>query len=90
MQPLAFSEPSTLHMSDKVHWTASSLANIGDELPPGAQRYTSHTFYTRQRKGFKDELRCDFSVSPSASALLWNLSTPRPSVRIPATLRVNS
>lgn len=38
MQPLAFSEPSTLQMSDKVHWATSSLVNVGDELPPGAQR----------------------------------------------------
>ncbi|KAM7407474.1 hypothetical protein PAMA_003279 [Pampus argenteus] len=41
LQPLPYSEPSTLQISDKgkVHWGTSTLANIRDELPPGAQRY---------------------------------------------------
>lgn len=43
MQPLAFSEPSTLQMSDKVLWATNSLVNVGGELPPGAQRCTSQT-----------------------------------------------
>uniref|UniRef100_UPI0037E85AD9 FAST kinase domain-containing protein 1, mitochondrial n=1 Tax=Semicossyphus pulcher TaxID=241346 RepID=UPI0037E85AD9 len=39
LQPVPYSEPSTLQMSDrgKVHWGTSSPAN-SDELPPGAQR----------------------------------------------------
>ncbi|XP_074515447.1 FAST kinase domain-containing protein 1, mitochondrial [Sebastes fasciatus] len=39
-QPLPYSEPSTLQISDrgKVHWGTSSEENIRDELPPGAQR----------------------------------------------------
>lgn len=41
LQPLPFTEPTTLQISDrgKVHWATSSLENIRDELPPGAQRY---------------------------------------------------
>ncbi|XP_070694079.1 FAST kinase domain-containing protein 1, mitochondrial [Pempheris klunzingeri] len=40
LQPVPYSKPSELQISDsgKVHWTRSSLENIGDELPPGAQR----------------------------------------------------
>uniref|UniRef100_A0A8C9Y8V8 FAST kinase domains 1 n=1 Tax=Sander lucioperca TaxID=283035 RepID=A0A8C9Y8V8_SANLU len=40
LQPLPYSEPSTLQISDrgKVHWGTSSVENIRDELPPGAQR----------------------------------------------------
>ncbi|XP_034740921.1 FAST kinase domain-containing protein 1, mitochondrial [Etheostoma cragini] len=40
LQPLAYSEPSTLQISDggQVHWGTSSVENIRDELPPGAQR----------------------------------------------------
>lgn len=40
MQPLAFSKPTTLHMSETVNWAASSPVKLADELPPGAQRYT--------------------------------------------------
>ncbi|XP_028289493.1 FAST kinase domain-containing protein 1, mitochondrial [Parambassis ranga] len=40
MQPLPYSEPSTLQLSgkDKVEWKTSSLETPWDELPPGAQR----------------------------------------------------
>uniref|UniRef100_G3NNC6 FAST kinase domains 1 n=1 Tax=Gasterosteus aculeatus aculeatus TaxID=481459 RepID=G3NNC6_GASAC len=40
LQPLAYSEPSTLQISDRgqVHWGKSSVETIGDVLPPGAQR----------------------------------------------------
>uniref|UniRef100_A0A8C3GB92 FAST kinase domains 1 n=1 Tax=Cyclopterus lumpus TaxID=8103 RepID=A0A8C3GB92_CYCLU len=40
LKPLPYSEPSTLHISDRgqVHWGKSSVENIRDELPPGAQR----------------------------------------------------
>uniref|UniRef100_A0A3Q1J3K8 RAP domain-containing protein n=1 Tax=Anabas testudineus TaxID=64144 RepID=A0A3Q1J3K8_ANATE len=40
LQPLPYKEPSTLQISDKgkVHWGVSSLENMSDELPPGAQR----------------------------------------------------
>ncbi|KAM9347742.1 FAST kinase domain-containing protein 1, mitochondrial [Symphorus nematophorus] len=40
LQPLPYSEPSTLQISDrgKVHWGTNSVENIRDELPPGAQR----------------------------------------------------
>ncbi|XP_032384817.1 FAST kinase domain-containing protein 1, mitochondrial [Etheostoma spectabile] len=40
LQPLPYSEPSTLQISDRgqVHWGTSSVENIRDELPPGAQR----------------------------------------------------
>nr|XP_046259524.1 FAST kinase domain-containing protein 1, mitochondrial [Scatophagus argus]XP_046259525.1 FAST kinase domain-containing protein 1, mitochondrial [Scatophagus argus]XP_046259526.1 FAST kinase domain-containing protein 1, mitochondrial [Scatophagus argus] len=40
LQPLTYIEPNTLQMSEqgKVHWGTSSLENIRDELPPGAQR----------------------------------------------------
>ncbi|XP_078117967.1 FAST kinase domain-containing protein 1, mitochondrial isoform X2 [Sander vitreus] len=40
LQPLPYSVPSTLQISDrgKVHWGTSSVENIRDELPPGAQR----------------------------------------------------
>ncbi|XP_042281946.1 FAST kinase domain-containing protein 1, mitochondrial [Thunnus thynnus] len=40
LQPLPYSEPSTLQISDKgkVHWGTNLLENISDELPPGAQR----------------------------------------------------
>ncbi|XP_049904205.1 FAST kinase domain-containing protein 1, mitochondrial [Epinephelus moara] len=40
LQPLPYSEPSTLQISDrgKVHWGAGSVENIRNELPPGAQR----------------------------------------------------
>ncbi|XP_077393427.1 FAST kinase domain-containing protein 1, mitochondrial isoform X2 [Festucalex cinctus] len=40
LQPLPYSEPSTLQISDegKIHWSSSSLQNIRNELPPGAQR----------------------------------------------------
>uniref|UniRef100_A0A668AY29 FAST kinase domains 1 n=1 Tax=Myripristis murdjan TaxID=586833 RepID=A0A668AY29_9TELE len=39
-QPVAYSEPSTLRISDngKVHWGSSSLEKARNELPPGAQR----------------------------------------------------
>ncbi|TNN64414.1 FAST kinase domain-containing protein 1, mitochondrial [Liparis tanakae] len=38
--PLPYSEPSTLHISDRgqVHWGKSSVENVRDALPPGAQR----------------------------------------------------
>lgn len=41
LQPLPYSEPSTLQISAKGngHWGVSSLDDISDELPPGAQRY---------------------------------------------------
>lgn len=41
LQPLPFSEPSTLQISDggKGRWATSSLESIRDELPPGAERY---------------------------------------------------
>ncbi|XP_037343763.2 FAST kinase domain-containing protein 1, mitochondrial [Pungitius pungitius] len=40
LQPLAYSEPSTLQISDRgqVHWGKSSVETISDVLPPGAQR----------------------------------------------------
>lgn len=40
LQPLPYSEPSTLQISDrgKVHWGTSSLENTRDDLVPGAQR----------------------------------------------------
>ncbi|KAM3607253.1 uncharacterized protein V6R79_004291 [Siganus canaliculatus] len=40
LQPLAYSEPSTLQISEsgKVHWGTSSSESIQHELPPGAQR----------------------------------------------------
>ncbi|XP_071330290.1 FAST kinase domain-containing protein 1, mitochondrial [Trachinotus anak] len=40
LQPLPYSTPSTLQISDKgkVLWATSSLENAKDELPPGAQR----------------------------------------------------
>ncbi|XP_076603101.1 FAST kinase domain-containing protein 1, mitochondrial [Chaetodon auriga] len=40
LQPLPYSEPSRLQISGsgKAHWGSSSLENIRDELPPGAQR----------------------------------------------------
>ncbi|XP_040912391.1 FAST kinase domain-containing protein 1, mitochondrial [Toxotes jaculatrix] len=40
LKPQPYSSPSTLQISErgKVHWGASSLENIEDELPPGAQR----------------------------------------------------
>uniref|UniRef100_A0A8C5I8A9 RAP domain-containing protein n=1 Tax=Gouania willdenowi TaxID=441366 RepID=A0A8C5I8A9_GOUWI len=40
MQPLGYSEPSTLQMSERKndHWDSSLLENTRDELPPGAQR----------------------------------------------------
>lgn len=40
MQPLSYSEPSTLQISDKgkVLWDSSSPENVCDELPAGAQR----------------------------------------------------
>ncbi|KAK2839772.1 hypothetical protein Q5P01_013512 [Channa striata] len=41
LQPLPYNEPSTLQISDrgKFHWgMVSSLDNVRDELPPGAQR----------------------------------------------------
>uniref|UniRef100_A0A3Q3VUW4 RAP domain-containing protein n=1 Tax=Mola mola TaxID=94237 RepID=A0A3Q3VUW4_MOLML len=40
LQPLPFSEPSTLQISDggKGRWATSSLESIRDELPPGAER----------------------------------------------------
>ncbi|XP_005723509.1 FAST kinase domain-containing protein 1, mitochondrial isoform X2 [Pundamilia nyererei] len=40
LKPLSYIEPSTLQISDrgKVHWDTSSLENIRDELPTGAQR----------------------------------------------------
>ncbi|KAM3862089.1 FAST kinase domain-containing protein 1, mitochondrial [Diretmus argenteus] len=39
-QPVAYSETSPLQISDggKVHWGASSLEKVQNELPPGAQR----------------------------------------------------
>ncbi|KAF7660303.1 hypothetical protein LDENG_00284990 [Lucifuga dentata] len=39
-QPVAYSEPSTLQISDKgkVHWGTGSLEKSRDDLPPGAQR----------------------------------------------------
>lgn len=87
MQPLAFSEPGTLQMSDKLQWAASSPVKVGTELPPGAQRYTSHTRHSAKKK-YEKKLLGDVSLFPSAPASLWNFSTPGPSVRIPATLRV--
>ncbi|KAK9537588.1 hypothetical protein VZT92_005192 [Zoarces viviparus] len=40
LQPLPYSGPSTLQISDRgqVHWGKSSVENIRDVLPPGAQR----------------------------------------------------
>ncbi|KAM6955598.1 FAST kinase domain-containing protein 1, mitochondrial isoform 2-T2 [Lycodopsis pacificus] len=40
LQPLPYSQPSTLQISDRgqVHWGKSSVENIRDVLPPGAQR----------------------------------------------------
>ncbi|XP_054471380.1 FAST kinase domain-containing protein 1, mitochondrial [Anoplopoma fimbria] len=40
LQPLPYSEPSTLQISNRgqVHWEKSSVENINDVLPPGAQR----------------------------------------------------
>lgn len=40
LQPLPYSSSSTLQISDRgtVHWGTSSLEDIKDELPPGAQR----------------------------------------------------
>lgn len=41
MQPLPFSEPATLQISNggKVHWATSSREKVKEDLPPGAQRY---------------------------------------------------
>uniref|UniRef100_A0A1A7XNC8 FAST kinase domains 1 n=2 Tax=Iconisemion striatum TaxID=60296 RepID=A0A1A7XNC8_9TELE len=40
LQPLSYSEPSTLQISDrgKVLWHSTSSETVRDELPPGAQR----------------------------------------------------
>ncbi|XP_061649600.1 FAST kinase domain-containing protein 1, mitochondrial isoform X1 [Phyllopteryx taeniolatus] len=40
LQPLPYREPSTLQISDKgkIRWGSSSLENVRNELPPGAQR----------------------------------------------------
>lgn len=65
MQPLAFSEPSALHMSDKVHWAASSPVKVRDELPPGAQRYTSHTPHLAKKKHIKESCVVTFPLSLS-------------------------
>lgn len=47
LKPLSYIEPSTLKISDrgKVHWDTSSLENIRDELPTGAQRYGDPYMY---------------------------------------------
>ncbi|TNN03038.1 hypothetical protein fugu_000067 [Takifugu bimaculatus] len=41
MQPLPFSEPATLQISNrgKVHWATNSMERVKEDLPPGAQRY---------------------------------------------------
>eukprot|EP00066_Takifugu_rubripes_P001050 XP_003961974.1 PREDICTED: FAST kinase domain-containing protein 1 [Takifugu rubripes] len=40
MQPLPFSEPATLQISNrgKVHWATNSMERVKEDLPPGAQR----------------------------------------------------
>lgn len=40
MQPLSFSEPSAVQISDrgKVGWATNQLESVREELPPGAQR----------------------------------------------------
>ncbi|KAM7380562.1 hypothetical protein PAMP_003849 [Pampus punctatissimus] len=62
LQPLPYSEPSTLQISDKgkVHWRTNTLVNIRDELPPGAQRiavdFLDSKFFCKHSHHMKGEV----------------------------------